>query len=270
MPYELEELELDELSLVDDPASPGARVVLAKRNGGNPSTKGGISKMGDKEKARLKELMDKEGMSEDEAKRYMEKEAQKMADDAQKRADELEKRVEALTKALGDAGFEVDGDKVTKRAEEETIEIDGEKVAKSAVPAPILKRLEAQAKDLDDLKKAAEIERLDKRASVEIPNIGGSPKVHRALLKAVDGISDEETRKGALDALKGASKMLAKSFAEVGHTGADDADENSAMGQLNKMAADYAEANDVTFEQAFAKVCATKKGRELFAKRNAN
>ena len=237
--------------------------------------------MSDEEKKRLRSLMDK-GMSEEEAKRYMEKEAQKMSDDATKRADQAEAQVTALTKsvealvaALEAAGFDVEVDngavgKIAKKAAEETIEIDGETIAKSAVPAPILKRLERQAKDLDDLKKAAEVERLDKRAAADIPNLGGSPKVHRALLKAVDGIADEELRKEAESALKGASTMLGKSFAEIGHTGADEPAEGSAMAELNKMAADYAEKHDVTFEAAFAKVSATGKGRELFAKRNAH
>lgn len=271
MPYELDDLDLDEISLVDDPASPGAQVVLAKRADGERIAKEGrMADMSDEQKRRMQELMDK-GMSEDDARRQMAKEA-KMADEYKKRAEVAEAQVAELTKALegADRVVKIDGDKVSvsKRSDDDYVEIEGEKVLKSAVPAPVLAMIQKQAKEVEELQKAAEIQRLDKRADSDIPNFGGSAGERRALLKAVDGIDDEDTRKGVSAMLKAASKLMEKGFGEIGHLG--NTDDGGAMSELEKMASAYADEKGVTYEVAFAEVSKSGKGRELFAKRNAN
>lgn len=280
VPFKLEDLELDEISLVDDPASPGAQIVLAKRADGDQQLKkeSRMADMSTEEKKRLQQLMDK-GMSEDEARREMAKEAKmddykKRAEAAEAKVDTLTKQVDTLTKAVTDQGLIIvknasDELIVNKRSDDDYVEIDGEKVLKASVPAPVLRSIEKQAQELAELKKSNEMVRLDKRAETEIPNFAGNASAKRALLKAVDAIEDEELRKAVQTSLTSASKLLAKSFTELGHLGTDESAEGT-MGELNKLAREYADKHGVTFEKAFSEVTKSGKGAELFAKRNTN
>lgn len=336
MPYRLEDLDLEELSLVDEPASIGARIAVFKRDtvakidvgdrvswsssggtargivrsivrdgevpgipvkitgsedspaariellddDGEPRgefvghkletlNKGAIG-MTDEQKRRMRQLMEKENMSEADAKaKVMDEYREK----AEKRVDALEGQIAALTKALEGAGMTVtvtdDKVEVGKAADDAFVEVSGQKVAKASIPAPVLEAIEKQRKDLDELMKAQEIQKLDKRAEELIPNFGGTAGEKRALLKAVEGIADADTRAGVEKALGAASKLLLKSFGEIGHTGNDDDPEGPAA-RLDKMAAEYAEQKGVTFAKAYAEVTKTGEGAKLFAKRNAN
>jgi len=165
---------------------------------------------------------------------------------------------DALAKALDDAGYDVEGTDVTKRAEPEYIEMDGEKVLKSAVPAPLLKRLEKLEGD-------AEAEALSKRANSELPNLAGDTTAKGALLKAVDGISDEATRESVVTALKAADAAVKQSFIEKGQTATGEADANDPSQKLDQLAKSYASENGVPYESAYAQVVSTPEGRELRA-----
>ena len=79
---------------------------------------------------------------------------------------------------------------------EESIEVEGQMIAKSAIPAPILKKLE-------EMQKAVETEALRKRAEEVLPNFKGTADERGKLLKSVG--EDE----GLLTLLKAADAAFA-------------------------------------------------------------
>lgn len=276
MPYNVTDLELIELSLVDEPANPAARVVMFKRD-----------MMRDEDK--IKELI-AGGMSEDEARDQVArmrrskgagptgdrgKGGQSMSDQ-EKRLDELEaanKRLEssvdALVKSLETEGYVVqiadEAVTVEKRKAEDYIEIGGETILKTALPASVLSVISKQADELAAVNKKLEAEELTKRVTAEIPHLSGDAAVKGAVLKAIDAIADETVRKAARAMLKGANAVASKLTREFGAVAPQETD---AMTELNKMAEDFAAEKKVTFAKAFAEVTKTGRGAELFAKRN--
>lgn len=224
----LENLELEELSLVDVPANQAAMVSLFKR--GNPD---------EKEEQVKKEDIKKEDVTPEVA--------DTTEVDVLKAANEdLEKRLEALTKALDEAGFDVEGESISKRAPIEYIEVEGEQIAKSAIPAPILKALEA-----------AEIAKADaeltKRAEEALPNF--DVNVAKELVKA---FSDEEK---IFEALKAADAAFDAKMEELGETAAEEL--TTAQEKMDALCKEYAEEHNITPQAAIAKVGETAEGREL-------
>lgn len=277
MPYEVTDLELIELSLVDEPANPAARVVMFKRSGMMP------------DEMKIKELI-AEGMSEADARNQVaqmrrNKGAGPTGDlgtgdlsmsDQEKRLEELEatnKRLEAsrdaLVKSLETEGYVVqiadDAVTVEKRQAEDYIDVAGEPVLKSALPASVIAMISKQAGELAEATKRLEAEELVKRVSAEISHLAGAPAMKGAVLKAIDAIADVEVRKAAHAMLKGANTLASKLTREFGTVAPEETD---AMTELNKMAEEYAVEKKVTFAKAFADVTRTGRGAELFAKRN--
>jgi hypothetical protein len=278
MPFNVTELELIELSLVDEPANPAARVVMFKR----------YDMMTDDDK--MKELI-ASGMSEDDARKEVArmkrnkgpgpsgdkgKGGQSMSDQ-EKRLGELEaanKRLEgsvdALVKSLETEGYVVqladEAVTVEKRKAEDYIEVGGETILKSALPAGVLAVISKQADELAAVTKKLEAEEMVKRVNAELPYLAGDNATKGALLKALDAITDEAIRKAAHAMLKGANAFASKLTREFGSVAPQETD---AMTELNKMAEDHAAEKKVTFEKAFAEVTKTGRGAELFAKRNA-
>jgi hypothetical protein len=275
MPFNVTDLELIELSLVDEPANPAARVVMFKRAA--------------PDEMKIQELI-AEGMSEADARDQVarmrrNKGAGPTGDlgkgdlsmsDQEKRLEELEaanKRLEAsrdaLVKSLETEGYVVqiadEAVTVEKRKAEDYIEVSGEAVLKSALPASVLAMISKQAGELAEVTKKLEAEELVKRVSAEIPHLSGAPAMKGAVLKAVDAIADDEVRKAAHAMLKGANTLASKLTREFGTVAPEETD---AMSELNKMAEDYAVEKKVTFAKAFADVTRTGRGAELFAKRN--
>lgn len=223
--------------------------------------------LSESQKRRMQAMIEK-GVAEDKARESVLKGEDADALEAQiadlnKSLETANARIEGLIAAVEKAGFKVDGDKVEKveKSADEYIEIDGEKVLKSAVPAPLLKRLETQSSEIAELTKRAEQEDLRKRAKAEIPNLSGTDDAKGALLKAVDGIQDESIRKAVTASLKAADAVMSKHFVEVGNSAADD--ESSATFRLNKMAEDYAQKHNVSRETAFAEVTKSADGKKL-------
>jgi len=183
----------------------------------------------------------------------------------EKRAEVAEKHIEDLTKAVEELGFEVSRGKkgfaVAKAIEEEMMEFEGEMIVKSAIPAPILKHLEAKEAELAEIKKAAEQEELRKRAEEALPNLAGTPDQKALLLKSVEAIDVEEDREAVMKALQAADNAVSKSFEEVGTAPASD--EGSASARLQKMAETFAEENGVDAHTAFAEVTKTSEGKQL-------
>ena len=275
MPFNVTDLELIELSLVDEPANPAARVVMFKR--ASP------------DEDKIKELIDG-GMPEAEARDQVARmrrnkgagptgdldKGDRSMSDQEKRLEELEaanKRLEAsrdaLVKSLEGEGYVVqiadEAVTVEKRKPEDYIDVGGEPVLKSALPASVLAMISKQAGELAEVTKKLEAEELVKRVSAEIPHLSGAPAMKGAVLKAIDAIADDEVRKAAHAMLKGANTLASKLTREFGTVAPEETD---AMSELNKMAEDYAVEKKVTFAKAFAEVTLTGRGAELFAKRN--
>ena len=107
-------------------------------------------------------------------------------------------------------------------------------------------------------------ERLEKRAKEELPNLPGEDKVKVAVLKAVDGIEDDDLKKGALELLKSHNTALEKSTETHGHRDQSVAD---AEEELQKMAQKhYEDSKDEskTFEKSYSEICKTDKGKKLY------
>lgn len=271
MPRKLKNIKLTEISGVDIPADPNAKITLFKR-GGDMDYEG----MSEAQKAKMKEYMDK-GYSEMEAKRMCmgektekgghEMDPQELAeklealegqvDDLTKRAEAAEAEKADLEKAADEAGFDIEEGKLTKRADPEYVEIEGEKFEKSAIPATILKALEAKETELAKAKAEQEEVALSKRGAEELPHLAGTDLAKGKLLAAVEGDED------VLKALKAADAALKKQMEEIGANPLND--EASATFRLNKMANDYAKENNVSFEVGFAEVTKAGEGRELMA-----
>lgn len=283
----LKNLLINEVSVVDNPANPGAQVALFKRGASMASNYGGMS---DEEKSRMKELEAK-GMSPDKARSQVMREMRKEDDQGGKnmdveqlkerlekveadlksaieRGDTLQTQFDAVLAQAKEIGLEVnkadDGNvTIAKAADPEYVEINGEKVEKSAVPAPVLAAIEKQTKEIADLKSAQEREELQKRAENLFPNLAGTPDQKALLVKSLDGIEAEDDRKALSEALNAADKAVGELFKSVG---SNSVDENSPEEQLNKMARDYAAEHNVTFEVGYSEVTKSGEGRKLFAK----
>ena len=276
MPFNITELELIELSLVDEPANPAARVVMFKRDTSTDEQKiqeliaGGMAEAEARDQvARMRrnkgagptgDLGKGDNSMSDQEKRLEDLEA------ANKR---LEGSVDALVKSLESEGYVVQiadaAVTVEKRKAEDYIEVGGEMVLKSALPASVLSVISKQADELAVVNKKLEAEELTKRVTAEIPHLAGDAVTKGAVLKAIDAIADEAVRKAAHAMLKGANAVASKMTREFGTVAPQETD---AMTELNKMAEDYAAEKKVTFAKAFAEVTKTGRGAELFAKRN--
>lgn len=200
----------------------------------------------------------------------------KERDDAVAKVDGAKDTGADLIKAAKEAGVEIvknnDGSyaievEKTKEKDDDFIEFNGERVLKSAVPAPVLKALETQQKSIDDLRGRQESVDLAKRVESEIPNLSGSVEHKSEIIKAIDGIEDEDTRKAVFESLKAADAAVSKVFAEIGNDPNDD--DASATSRLNKMAKDHASENNCTFEQGLAAVIKTPDGAKLRKQVNA-
>lgn len=285
MPEELSEIELDEISFVDNPANPGAHIVLFKRSDEgqvakeakmadkmDPAMKAKMDDMSDEQRKKMREYMGK-GMDPEKA--YSEAMKMKKGDgdmsDLEKQLEDLTQENATLAKANDDlsekmvnlemaaasAGITLSDDGTFEKAE--TIMIDGEPVLKSSIPAPLLKRMEQDRKDIEDLKKANRETTLAKRAAEELPNLGGTDLQKGMLLEAVDKMDGKDD---ILRALKAADAAVAKLFAEVGKTD-DGAAETGPQVALQKMVDEHAKAKGVSKETAFAEVTRNGEGRDL-------
>jgi len=305
MPKRLRAIKLDEVSLVDNGANQHAKVVLYKRAPestylSDEMTKGSgymdsKDKMSDADKKKVRDMMEKENMTEEEAmaavmgstkkndstdevspdngagspgstETSVNKEGDMAPEELEQRLGELETQLAAVTKAAEAEGFEVateDGEvTLTKRAEPEMIEVEGELIEKSAVPAPMLKALERISK----LEAEREREALAKRAEAELPNLAGSVDARMALIKAVDGIEDEAVRGQVIETLKAADNATRAHFIEIGKTATGDADPNDPQAEVARLAKALQEKDpSLTDAQARAAVWKSADGKRLRA-----
>lgn len=236
MPYELESLELEEVSLVDKGANQHSKVTITKRKELEVMTDAEfqeLHKMCDEDMKKLKAYMDK-GMTREEAMTAMRDEMKKSLDEA------VEKAV-ALEKAFDEAGYDVavtDGvANIAKRATPEYITIDGEKIEKALIPAPVLKKLE-------EAEKVAEVAKIEKAAN-ELPNFPGTSAERGKLVITAKSLGKE------IEAmLAAADKLFEGMTKEVGKAAKND-DAIDPAEKIANMAKSYAEEKGVPFVDAY-------------------
>ena len=237
MPIQLNQLELLEISLVPQGDDPLAKVAITKRKDPEDE-KGTVKEMSEEMKTKLKPYMDK-GMSEEDAmKAYHE--------DMEKSVETTKAENERLRKALLDEGYKITAEGVEKKAPEEMIDVDGEMVVKSAIPAPVLKALEA-----------AEVAKKDavlvQKAKENLPNFD------EAVAKSFMGMDLSEDQ---LTALKAADALFGKMTEEVGKTDAQ-GDMSDPSAKLDALVAKTADEKKINKYAAYAEVAKTKEGKDL-------
>ena len=255
----LENLELEEVSLVDRPANQEAKIALFKRDTSGDDMSEETTKMSEDMKEKLKPYMDK-GMSEEEAMKAYQMDMKKSDEDA---TDEVEilkadlersrKECERLTKALIDNGFVIKSETVEKKdTQEDVIEVEGEMVAKSAIPAPVLKALEAAAIEKADIE-------LTKRATETLPHFE---------LNAAKGLLKFDLDDDIMAILRAADKLFEETMTEVGKSDAD-GEFASANDKMDALVKNYMEEHQMKKSQyavAYAAVAKTDEGKALIAK----
>jgi hypothetical protein len=269
MPTELVNLELEEVSLVDMGDDPLAKVALFKRSPeGEHMENEEVEKLDAVEETSVSDETEKgykEEMKSDKMDDMEDDEEDMMDDDMmgekkparkswKNEALELEEvnkmlleEIETLKGKVAD--LEVAVVEKAKPAEE-MIEVEGEMIAKSAIPAPILKKLE-------DVQKALEVEALRKRADEVLPNFKGTADERGKLLKSIG--QDEEL----LALLRSADAAFAGIYQEVGKTDAAN-DLKTPTEKLNDMVKAYQEEKkEKDFHKAYAAVIKTAQGRTL-------
>ena len=255
----LENLELEEVSLVDQPANQEAKIVLFKSASegvkmtdaieNNLDTES-LEKAGKEEKKIEIEVDgeddEEEMMDEDGNKKPTRKSWKSEAQSLEEVNKMLLEEIETLKSEVG----KLEAQSVEKaKPAEETIEVGGEFVAKSAIPAPVLKQLE-------ELQKAREGEELRKRAEKVLPNFKGTADERGKLLKS---IGEDET---LLAILRAADAAFAGIFQEVGKTDAEN-DLKTAADKLNDMVKFRQEEKKEDFYKAYAAVIKTAEGKSL-------
>lgn len=226
-------LKLEELSLVDNPANPLAMAPLYKRH--DPEGDNMADKQEDVQK-KEKSPMDDNKIAE-----------------ALEKLGRLEKENQLLRKALIENGFVIREETVEKKAEPEYIEIEGEKINKSDVPAAILKKMEADAKEKHELE-------LVKKAKEVLPNVKEDHA--KALVEKFE--QDEEM----VEFLRSVDALFAANMEEVGKKEVD-ADMTDPDEKLDVLVKQYMEDNKMAkkdYAKAYAAVAKTGEGKSLIAK----
>lgn len=144
--------------------------------------------------------------------------------------------------------------------------LDGTELRKSAgeLVIQLAKDADESKRELLAEKAARSQDRLSKRADAELGNLPGESVAKVALLRAVEGISDESVRKQVDELLKAANDRGSAAFESIG-TAAKGADVKNAETKLDELAQKRATANGIDFHKAYAEVLATPEGRALYA-----
>jgi hypothetical protein len=140
---------------------------------------------------------------------------------------------------------------------------DGEEFRKSDDP-----RLVKMAKQADEDRKLAKADRdraenleLAKRVEDELSNLPGEAPAKVALLKAIDGITDEASRTAINELLKAANTGVAAAFDTHGTT---DIAKGNAEEELDTLAKAHATEKDISFADAYDAILKTDKGEALY------
>lgn len=252
----LENLQLEEVSLVDTPANQEALLTLFKRH-----QEEDIDKMTDEQDAKVKAYMKEHSCGKDEAMKALGYEVEKAnevdpTEELKAEIETLKADNERLRKGLIEEGYVIKAETIEKKAPEEFVEYEGEQINKADIPAPILKALEA-----------AEIEKADvaltKKAEETLPHF--SVEAAKGLLSAVSKMDEVDM---LMEALAAADKAFADKMEEFGKADVD-GEFSSASDKVEHMVKSYMEEHALTkkdYAKAYAAVAKTEEGKSLIAK----
>ena len=283
----MKEFSIAEISGVDEPAQAPALMTLMKaKSSGQPADEFGKHKEAIMAKTVEELQVELTKSAEDNAKLATDL-AKTQADlkDAEMKAKLTPEEMAALAdeadtakKARLLAEPELMKAAVTNRAAANPIiykSATGDEYRKSDDPrlVTMAKRADADAADLAKMREAAVDESFEKRATTEFAKFKGTAPIKGALLKAVAGIKDEDTRTAVGEMLKAVHGAMGVMFKEVG-TGADDTTGDDTGGDLKKAAetkldqlakAHMAKNAGMTFAKAYDAVLSTEEGSKLYA-----
>jgi len=240
----LKNLEIMELSLVDEPANPDASITIFKSKDGESGDK----PKGDKPKGEGPETDEDEDKAKDDPKETEEYKALVAVSEGQ--ASEILR----LTKALDEAGFDVEAETIEKRKPVEYITVEGEEINKALVPAVILKQLESQAAEIAE-------QTITKRISELMPNTADTNA--RVLLKSLDGITGEEEKAEFISFIEAMDKLFSDATVEIGKSRTE---EVSVESEIETMVEAYKAKHGGTDISAYAAIAATQEGATLISK----
>lgn len=109
----------------------------------------------------------------------------------------------------------------------------------------------AQLQQSLDIQKNMEFQ---KRAESELASLPGSIETHVAILKAIDNISDEDTRVKALDVLKANNAKMSEAFQVVGSSVVSKGTGGNAVSEMEERSKSYAKEHGVDYFEAYQKV----------------
>lgn len=142
-------------------------------------------------------------------------------------------------------------------------DLDGNEYHKSddeRVVSAVKRADKAETRSRDSEEKAEKAD-LSKRAE-KLKFVKGKEDVKVALLKAIDGIEDDELRKGALEIVEAANSGMKQAFERRGTVSGGDAD-SDAEAKYEKLSQEYAKTNSCTIEKARAEVITAPENAEL-------
>ncbi len=155
------------------------------------------------------------------------------------------------------------------KTEDDTFTAHGRVIRKSVVGEDVFEVMKAQQAEIEtgrDIAKAEKAKREDaefaKTAETEYKNLPGDPIAKGKVLRAIDGF-DKVAKETLIAMLKAGNVAMSKSkvFDELG---SNEVSEDSAEGQLNKLAKAEAADKDVSFAKAYTTILKTEAGRKLY------
>lgn len=254
---------INEISGVDKPAQEGARITILKR-----------AEADDMDEKVKKQLEDQQKTIDDLTKLTKglqtivtlgasEREHYDSLPGNREKAEFLSKSADEqkviVTEAAAEKARKAEGDPVVYTT------MDGDEILKSHgdVILRLAKSHDKERKKTAKLQADREQADLEKRAETELKYLPGDLKVRASMLKAVEAIEDEDTRKSALETLKAQNKQMKTAFdtAGVKDSPAPGSDED----KIQKLAdARFEEqAGKETREQSYAKVMETPEAQAL-------
>jgi hypothetical protein len=245
MAYKLTQLKLREVSLVDNPANPGAHVLLFKRKEESNMTLEERIKALETSETALKaqvaalETERNEFKSKLEAETAKVKELETAKTAAEGKATEAEK---ARDKAIKDL------DEVKKSGPEEVLKIGEKEIKKSAVGADAFEALKAQNEVIEKQRDEADLVQYINKARTEMPHLPGKPEEIGKALREISKI-DKTVADVITAALKAGEAALAEATKAAGDGGKD---EQTAEAQLVAKAKEIQKATSgLSYEDAY-------------------
>lgn len=136
------------------------------------------------------------------------------------------------------------------------------KLAKHAEDSEKRARDSAAATEIE--KASREAVELRKRAAETMPNLAGSDDVHCAVLKAVESITDEQTRTEAIQMLKAANDAAKSRSVAKGDEGAAEPKQDAQADLDALIATEQVKEPSLSKAKATERVLATKRGADLY------